>query len=707
MSRPPTASSAPSPGRSGPGAHLPPSPPPPAIYDHELLKRIGGGGYGEVWLARSVVGSYRAVKIVHRHNFDHDRPFEREFAGIQKFEPISRSHEGLVDLLQVGRNDAEGYFYYVMELADAAQPQVEAGRSKREDGRGAPDGPGHSPSSILDPQYHAPRTLASEIRSRSRLPLDECIQLGLSLTDALAYLHRQGLVHRDIKPSNIIFVGGVPKLADVGLVTGVDEARSYVGTEGFIPPEGPGTLQADLYSLGIMLYQMSTGKSHQDFPEPLPDLAAQPDHTRWLEFNAVIHKACAANPRERYQSAEEMRVELHLLKRGQSVKRRHTVQERLRALRKIGIVAAAVILVAAASVFLWQTIRRHNAPFILADTPYGNISTTAPEAAVACRRGCQGLRKGTTKGFHEAREAFTAATNADPQCLFAHARLFETYLMSEDADVSSIDSKAENLGTLATNLWKLSPTNAETHAALAIVLFLNEWKWNEAESQFKEALAADPNCRMALVYYGYMLTRQLRAGPAREVLQRADKLDPESLLITKFLGHCEYVERDYVEALKYYRRASEWEENYPGSHEWAGRALWALAESHATPDKIEYHAALDEVEKFEGIQDPSTVATLRVKYQKRHDILDKDGTHGYWLNRLETVDGLKSQVPYWYAECHARAGHKAEALAGLKEALKQRDTMENLLVDEFWDDYRNEPTFKEVQRTVGLDKWAR
>src|SRR5438876_5496481 len=89
----------------------------PQIPDHELIRPIGRGSYGEVWLARSVMGTYRAVKIVYRRTFEHERPFEREFAGIQKFEPISRSHEGLVDLLQVGRNEQEGYFYYVMEHA--------------------------------------------------------------------------------------------------------------------------------------------------------------------------------------------------------------------------------------------------------------------------------------------------------------------------------------------------------------------------------------------------------------------------------------------------------------------------------------------------------------------------------------------------------------------------------------------------------------
>src|SRR5215472_4737812 len=90
----------------------------PVIPEHELLKPIASGAYGQVWLGRNKLAVYRAVKIVHRASFDHDRPFEREFAGIKAFEPISRSHEGLVDLLQVGRDEVAGYFYYVMELAD-------------------------------------------------------------------------------------------------------------------------------------------------------------------------------------------------------------------------------------------------------------------------------------------------------------------------------------------------------------------------------------------------------------------------------------------------------------------------------------------------------------------------------------------------------------------------------------------------------------
>ena len=123
------------------------------IPEHELVRPIAAGAYGQVWLARNRLGAYRAVKIVYRASFDHDRPFEREFAGIKAFEPISRSHEGLVDLLQVGRDDVAGYFYYVMELADAVENPKSERRPKPENRRAGSRGsnpafrPG--PNSIL------------------------------------------------------------------------------------------------------------------------------------------------------------------------------------------------------------------------------------------------------------------------------------------------------------------------------------------------------------------------------------------------------------------------------------------------------------------------------------------------------------------------------------------------------------------------------
>ena len=185
----------------------------PVVPDHELIRPIGRGAYGEVWLARNIMGTWRAVKVVYRGRFDDPRPFEREFAGIQRFEPVSRSHPSQVHILHIGRNEAEGYFYYVMELAD-------------DQARGQQ----------IDPDTYAPRTIRSELMLRHRLPAAECTRLAFELTTALEHLHQSSLVHRDIKPSNIIFVDGRPKLADIGLVSDIDATRSYVGTEGYVPP---------------------------------------------------------------------------------------------------------------------------------------------------------------------------------------------------------------------------------------------------------------------------------------------------------------------------------------------------------------------------------------------------------------------------------------------------------------------------------------
>jgi hypothetical protein len=259
------------------------------IADHQLLRRIGKGAYGEVWLARSVIGTYHAVKLVYRNSFADAAPFEREFNGLRKFTPISNTHPGFVHVLHVGRNDAEGFIYYVMEVAD----DEACGQN-------------------IVPETYSPRTLAKVLRDRKRLPLAECLRLGVDLADALQVLHNNQLIHRDIKPANIIFVKGAAKLADIGLVTEAADAGgvTYLGTKGYIPPEGPGSSTGDVYSLGKVLYEASVGLEVTRFPELPPTLAAAPREDAFFKMNEILLKACEQSPGKRFGSAAALHAAL-------------------------------------------------------------------------------------------------------------------------------------------------------------------------------------------------------------------------------------------------------------------------------------------------------------------------------------------------------------------------------------------------------------
>jgi WD40 repeat protein len=310
----------------------------PTIPDHDLLALIGQGAYGQVWLARNRLGTLRAVKVVYRDQFEDSRPYERELNGIRRYEPVSRLHDGLVDVLHLGENAAAGCFYYVMELADDAGSQ-RTGELP--------------PGAASAPESYVPHTLRLTLKRQGRLPVRECLRLGAALAEALEFLHQHGLIHRDLKPSNVIFVGGIPKLADIGLVALADDAHSWVGTDGFIPPEGPGEVRGDVYSFGKLLYEMATGYDRHEFPKPPTSGVNEADGRVLAELNQVILRACDRDARRRHTSAAELREDLLLLAAGKSVRRLRVLERRMTQLKRIGVAALAACVVVN-GVSVWQ-----------------------------------------------------------------------------------------------------------------------------------------------------------------------------------------------------------------------------------------------------------------------------------------------------------------------------------------------------------------
>jgi len=255
---------------------------------------FGKGAYGNVWLAKNSAGHWRALKVIYLKHFNgDDAPYEREFNGVTRYKPVSDRHPGLLRVDFVSKK-SDGYFYYAMELGDSLTNDWER-----------------------EPTTYKPRDLGGE-RKRApgqRLPLADCIRIGIALTDALEFLHAQGLTHRDIKPGNVIFVNGEPKLADLGLIAEIrpdDETKTFVGTPGYMPPppEPPGTPLADIYALGMLLYVISTGNNAAFFPDMATTLVNANEPAPYLALNTVILKACQPDTSKRYQSVTEMRAAL-------------------------------------------------------------------------------------------------------------------------------------------------------------------------------------------------------------------------------------------------------------------------------------------------------------------------------------------------------------------------------------------------------------
>ena len=253
---------------------------PPALAGFEIIAPAGRGAYGVVWVARDASGRLHAVKVV-----DAADPIGREAQALALVLDRVPSDPHLVRITHVGRDGPR--LAYAMELADPAAGSPPAGS------------PGYRPD-----------TLAARLSNRERLYPDESVALALDVLAAVGRLHRAGLVHRDIKPHNILFVGGAAKLADIGLTAADRTGLSEVGTPGYLPPDGGGGPDADLYALGMVLYQCLTGLSPGDFPRVPAYLLAQPGADRLSWLNAALLTACGPTRPIRFRTADAFREAL-------------------------------------------------------------------------------------------------------------------------------------------------------------------------------------------------------------------------------------------------------------------------------------------------------------------------------------------------------------------------------------------------------------
>lgn len=257
---------------------------------YQIIKSIGEGGMANVYLAYDTILDRNVAVKVLRGDLATDEKFVRRFQR-EALSASSLSNPNIVEVYDVGEDNGE--YYIVMEYVEG-------------------------------------KHLKNLLKKRGKLTVPEVVDIVLQITNGLSVAHDSYIIHRDIKPQNILILdNGLIKITDFGIAvamnaTQLTQTNSVMGSVHYLPPEqasGKGaTLQSDIYSIGILMYELLTGKlpfkgdnaveiALKHLKEPMPSIRDEiPDIPQSVEN--IILKATAKNPKNRYADAREMHEDL-------------------------------------------------------------------------------------------------------------------------------------------------------------------------------------------------------------------------------------------------------------------------------------------------------------------------------------------------------------------------------------------------------------
>ena len=257
---------------------------------YQIIKSIGEGGMANVYLAYDTILDRNVAVKVLRGDLATDEKFVRRFQR-EALSASSLNHPNIVEVYDVGEDN--GQYYIVM-------------------------------------QYIEGKHLKELLKKRGHLTITEVVDIMLQITDGMSVAHDSYIIHRDIKPQNIMILeNGLVKITDFGIAmamnaTQLTQTNSVMGSVHYLPPEqanGKGaTLQSDIYSMGILMYELLTGKlpyrgenaveiALKHLKEPLPSIREEiPNIPNSIEN--IIKKATAKNIKNRYADAREMHEDL-------------------------------------------------------------------------------------------------------------------------------------------------------------------------------------------------------------------------------------------------------------------------------------------------------------------------------------------------------------------------------------------------------------
>ncbi|MBK8039990.1 MAG: SUMF1/EgtB/PvdO family nonheme iron enzyme [Verrucomicrobiaceae bacterium] len=284
------------------------------LPQYEIAEFIARGGMGAVYkgvqraLDRTVAIKILPPDIVEDGEANYVQRFKQEARAMAKFK-----HPGIVTVYDAGE----------VELGKTRRQGEE---ETRRQGHGEPGG------SLLYfvMEFIEGTDVAHLVATHGQLPPEQAIRITTAVCDALAYAHARGVVHRDIKPSNIMIdADGQVKVADFGLAKitthepgGITKSSVTMGTPDFVAPETliAGTLvdqRADIYAVGVMLYQMLTGHIPRGRFSPISAVVPKSDP----KLDAIVDKAMQTDREKRYSSAVEMKADVESMTRSDGLQR--------------------------------------------------------------------------------------------------------------------------------------------------------------------------------------------------------------------------------------------------------------------------------------------------------------------------------------------------------------------------------------------------
>jgi len=384
------------------------------------------------------------------------------------------------------------------------------------------------------------RTL-SDLVEESAVPWTDAVRWTIDLLGALDALHHEGIIHRDLKPHNVMLTDdGVVKLMDFGLAK-VESAVTMtavgasLGTAAYMSPEQAAGKRADarsdLFSTGTVLYQMVTGRLPFTGEHPLSVMYAiqntdapameVPGEEAPPRLEAVVRKAMARDPEDRYPTAAEFRAALReILEPGGAA---------VPASKRRGIFVVAAIAVAIAIVAFLMT--------------RGGEGPAARDLAIQHNELGQSYE--AANNLDGARAEYRAAIAADA-----------TYAVPYN-NLATLEMRGQNWARADSLLQRalgLDEAYAAAHFNRGGVL----WEMDDlagAEREYRAAIAADPSEVLAYSNLGVLLLEQDRLDGARDALEAGETANPLSAPLVRNLGRLSLAEGDTTAAVSYLRRA--------------------------------------------------------------------------------------------------------------------------------------------------------